>query len=88
MEKNIGIQEYQNDPSLTAEEIQKVAMWADNGAPRGNPADMPPPKPIGGASVWSAGEPDLITKTQELTMAGDAPDWWGEIEPVPVGIEE
>src|SRR5829696_3607678 len=43
-EKNIGIQKFQNDPSLSDEEIVKVAKWADSGAPRGNPADMPPPR--------------------------------------------
>ena len=44
MEKNIGIQSFKNDPSLSDEEIAKIAKWADSGAPRGNPADMPPPR--------------------------------------------
>ena len=43
IEKNVGIQHYKNDLSLSDEEIAKIAAWADNGAPRGNPADMPPP---------------------------------------------
>ena len=43
VEKNIGIQKFKNDPSLSDEEIAKIAKWADSGAPRGNPADMPPP---------------------------------------------
>ena len=47
IEKNIGIQEFQNDPSLSDAEIAKIAKWADSGAPRGNPADMPPPAPVG-----------------------------------------
>ncbi len=42
VEKNIGIQKFQNDPSLSAEEIAMIAKWADSGAPLGNPADMPP----------------------------------------------
>src|SRR5689334_2151651 len=42
VEKNIGIQKFKNDPSLSAEEIAMIAKWADNGAPRGNPDDMPP----------------------------------------------
>ena len=41
VEKNIGIQKYKGDISLSDEEIAKVAKWADGGAPRGNPADMP-----------------------------------------------
>ena len=42
MEKNIGIQKYKDDPSLSDEEVATIAKWADSGAPRGNPADMPP----------------------------------------------
>ena len=42
VEKNIGIQEFQSDPSLSDEEVARIAKWADSGAPRGNPADMPP----------------------------------------------
>ncbi len=34
MEKNIGIQKYKDDPSLSAAEVAKVAAWADSGAPR------------------------------------------------------
>ena len=41
VEKNIGIQKFKHDPSLSDEEIAKIAKWADSGAPRGNPADMP-----------------------------------------------
>ena len=37
VEKNIGIQEFQNDPSLSDEEVAKIAKWADSGAPRGQP---------------------------------------------------
>src|SRR6185503_18235715 len=59
MEKNIGIQKFKDDPSLSAEEIAKVAKWADTGAPRGNPADMPPPKNYDDAK-WHIGTPDLV----------------------------
>src|SRR5215472_3563152 len=42
VEKNIGIQQFHNDPSLSDAEITKIAAWVDAGAPRGNAADMPP----------------------------------------------
>src|ERR1041385_3065213 len=42
VEKNIGIQQFQNDPSPSDDEIAKIGKWVDAGAPRGNPADMPP----------------------------------------------
>src|SRR5687768_18481549 len=47
VEKNIGIQKFKNDPSLSDSEVALIAKWADGGAPRGEPADMPP------ARVWN-----------------------------------
>src|SRR5262245_46288756 len=86
VEKNIGIQQFKDDPSLSDEEIAKIAAWVDAKAPRGNPADMPPAKQWADASVWRIGTPDLIVKSKELLIKGDAPDWWGEIPPMPTGL--
>jgi hypothetical protein len=88
VEKNIGIQQFHNDPSLSDTEIATLAKWADTGAPRGNPADMPPPKVWADNKAWAIGTPDLIVKMQELTVKGDAPDWWGEVPSVPTGLTE
>ena len=88
VEKNIGIQKFQNDPSLSDEEIAKIAKWADSGAPRGNPTDMPPPRKWEDATKWSIRTPDLIVKTTDLVVKGNAPDWWGEIPRVPTGLSE
>ena len=60
----------------------------DAGAPRGNPADLPPPRVFAGDDEWDIGEPDLIVTTPAITMAAEAPDWWGALEPVPLGIDE
>ena len=87
MEKNIGIQKFKDDPSLSAEEIAKVAKWADTGAPRGNPADMPPAKNYDDAK-WHIGTPDLIVRTTDVTVKATAPDWWGEIPRVPIPLSE
>jgi hypothetical protein len=88
VEKNIGIQQFQNDPSLSEDELAIIAKWADSGAPKGNPADMPPAKVYADHNAWAIGTPDLIIKTQELVVKGDAPDWWGEIPSVPTGLTE
>jgi hypothetical protein len=88
VEKNIGIQQFHNDPSLSDEEIAKIAKWVDAGSPRGNPADMPPPRQWADNSAWAIGTPDLIIKTKELVVKGDAPDWWGEIPTIPTGLTE
>jgi hypothetical protein len=88
VEKNIGIQKFHNDPSLSDDEIAMIGKWADSGAPRGNPADMPPPKVYADRNAWAIGTPDLIVKMKEVTVKGDAPDWWGEIPSVPTGLTE
>ena len=33
VEKNIGIQKFKHDTSLTEEQIARIAQWADSGAP-------------------------------------------------------
>ena len=43
VDKSVGIQTFKDDRSLTEQEIATIVAWADGGAPRGNPADMPPP---------------------------------------------
>ena len=88
IEKNIGIQKYKNDPSLSDEEIAKIARWADNGAPQGNPADMPAARTFAASSGWQIGEPDLVVNTKELVVKANSPDWWGEIESVPIPLDE
>jgi hypothetical protein len=88
MEKNIGIQKYKDDPSLSDAEVAMVAKWADSGAPRGNPADMPPPKNWGDGSQWRIGTPDLIVRSKDILVKANSPDWWGEIEPVEIPLDE
>jgi mono/diheme cytochrome c family protein len=88
VEKNIGIQHYKDDPSLSEEEIAKIAKWADGGAPQGNPADMPPLRTFQDDTLWRIGKPDLIVRMKDIVVKGDAPDWWGEVPSVPIGIDE
>ncbi|MFN7983210.1 MAG: hypothetical protein U0Q11_15270 [Vicinamibacterales bacterium] len=68
-------------------EVAKIAKWADTGAVRGNPADMPPPK-AAVDTVWRIGTPDMIVKTKDIVVKANSPDWWGEIEAVPIPLEE
>ena len=88
VEKNIGIQKFKNDPSLSADEIAMIAKWADSGAPRGNPDDMPPLRTWTDSTKWSIGEPDLVVRTTDIVVKGTQPDWWGEIPRVPTGLTE
>ncbi len=87
IEKDIGIQQYKNDPSLTEDEIEKIAVWADNGAPLGNPADLPPPLQFAGEDEWTIGEPDLIIESPEIVVPASAPDKWTSLGTVPIGLD-
>ena len=88
IEKNVGIQHYKNDPSLSDLELAKIAKWADTGAPEGNPADLPPPRLLSDGTKWTLGEPDLVISTPEITVKAGSPDWWGGLDPAPTGLKE
>jgi hypothetical protein len=88
VERDIGIQHFKNDPSLSEAELALIATWADSGAPRGNPADMPAPRAWNDRTKWAIGEPDLVLSTQDVVVKAGVPDWWGEIEPVATGLTE
>tara|TARA_B100001123_G_scaffold436774_1_gene567712 strand:+ start:27618 stop:29132 length:1515 start_codon:yes stop_codon:yes gene_type:complete len=88
LEKDLGIQHYKNDPSLSDEEIEQIAWWADNGAPLGNPNDLPPPLDFGNEDEWSIGEPDLILESPIVTLPEAAPDKWTSLGTIPTGLDE
>lgn len=89
IEKNIGIQRYKGDPSLSEVELAKISTWVDSGAPRGNPADMPTAKAAAtGVDGWLLGKPDLIVKGPEIYVPAVAPDSWGDVGSAPTGLTE
>ena len=87
MEKDVGIQSYKNDPSLSEAELAAISTWARTGTPK-DPADAPEPLVFDDSLKWTAGEPDLIVETNSVTKLAGTPDWWGEIDRVPVGLDE
>jgi hypothetical protein len=88
VEKDIGIQKFKDDPSLSDEEIALIAKWVNSGAPRGNPIDMPPPLHFDESDKWTIGEPDLVLKSKEVTVLATGPDWWGDVGLIPTGLTE
>ena len=88
IERNIGVQKFKDDLSLSDEEIAKIASWADNGGPRGNPADMPPALKFADAGAWTIGTPDLIVSSPVITVKPVAPDLQGDIGVVPTNLTE
>ena len=81
VERDLGIQKFKNDPSLSEAEIAAIARWVDSGAPRGDAADMPAARVWNDRTKWAIGEPDLVVRTEEVTVKAGVPDWWGEIQP-------
>jgi hypothetical protein len=88
IEKNIGIQRFKFDRSLSEEEIVTIAKWADSGALQGNPADMPPPLRFVDANTWTIGQPDLIVRSEDIIVPAVAGDRWGPVGTVPSGLTE
>jgi hypothetical protein len=78
LDRNVGIQHFKNDRSLTDRQIETIVSWIDNGAPLGNPADMPPPKQFDDPDKWQIGTPDLIVSLPvEHVVPANGPDWFG-----------
>ena len=87
LDKTIGIQKYKNDPSLSDADLATIVKWVDEGAPEGNPADMPPGLKGDDLSTWRIGEPDLIVNYPEFTMPAHGADLYGTIQ-TPFGLKE
>src|SRR5688572_15107331 len=89
VERNLGVQRFKEDPSLSDEEIALFAAWADNGAPQGNPADMPPPLKFAGDAEWALGTPDLIVSSPSVFVPAVRSDWTGTVGvSAPVALDE
>lgn len=88
IEKNVGIQEFKNDPSLSDEEIATIARWVDGGAPQGNTSDLPPPHQFPDGKEWTIGTPDWIVTSPDMTVKAVASDWHGYLESTPTRMAE
>jgi peroxiredoxin len=55
---NPAFGKWANDCRLSDEDISLINQWVNNGAPEGNPADLPPAKRF--VTGWQIGQPDLI----------------------------
>ena len=55
--------EFSNNASLTADEKKLINKWVENGAPQGDPADLPEPQTF--ADGWRIGEPDFVVAMDE-----------------------
>ena len=89
IDRNVGIQKFKGDPSLTDAEIATITRWVDQGAPAGNPADMPPPRQFAEIDKWHIGKPDMVVslpKPYELRASG--PDEFYDVDVDPGFTED
>ena len=77
IERNVGVRSFKEDASLSDEEIATIGSWVDAGAPRGNPADAPPPVQLASLDEWRIGTPEWIVELPEEQTIGavDADHW-------------
>jgi hypothetical protein len=89
VDKEVGVQKFINDRSLTDTQIDTIVRWVDAGAPRGDMKDMP------AAKQWPSGDrffledilgpPDLVVKAKAFTMPAQSVDIHVETEtPIPL----
>jgi len=81
IDRSVGVQKFKNDMSLTDDQVNTIARWVEEGAPEGDPKDLPPPKPLVTDNEWKAvrdgyGPPDLVIRSPEYTMAAQHQDVW------------
>ena len=88
IEKNVGVQEFKEDPSLSDKEIALIARWVDADSPRGNPADLPAPKTFPTGIEWTIGEPDLVVSSPVAKIPATGADWHGFWAPTKVPLTE
>ena len=78
LDKDVGIQQFINDRSLSDQQLETIVTWIDAGAPRGDAKDMPPPKqwPSGDRCFLEdlLGPPDLVVRSKPWTMPAQGPD--------------
>lgn len=81
IDRNIGIQKFADDPSLSDAQIETIVKWVDAGAPRGNPADLPPPVQWAPEDRWSIGTPDVIVTLRQgdISVPAQAADRWVDV---------
>lgn len=92
LDKSVGVQHYSNDISLSKDQISTIAKWVDEGAPQGDPKDMPPPKAFPYDAGWQLArilgrQPDLVLEGPDYTVKpGDQDQWFRPV--IQVGLTE
>jgi hypothetical protein len=89
VDRTVGIHKFKDDPSLSDTDVAKVANWVANGAPEGDPKDLPQPLTFSDDNTWHIGKPDVIIKPDKVLAVGAAsPDQWVDMDEIETGLTE
>ena len=79
IDKNVGVQHFKNDASLSDQEIATIVSWVDAGAPKGDAKDMPAPKKFEDSDQWHI-RPDLVVQLpKDQIVPAQASDRWVDV---------
>ncbi len=75
---------FADESRLSEEQISTIKKWVHEGAPEGDPADLPAQPKL--AETWQLGQPDLVLKAAKpyLLPASGSDMYWNFIFPVPI----
>ncbi len=76
---------FTNDISLNEKEIATLVKWAEQGAPQGNPAEMPKMPEF--KEGWQLGQPDYVLELPEVDVPAEGKDYFPNLT-VTVDIPE
>lgn len=78
--------DFANKRGLSQQQIDTIVAWIEQGAPEGNPKDLPPVPDF--TTGWRIGKPDIIlSMPKEHTIEPDGPDDYQYIE-IPTNFKE
>ncbi len=77
-----GFGNFLGERRLTDTQIRLIAEWVSQGAPEGNPSEIPPPPKF--TNGWQLGPPDMILEAQSAhAVPASGPDvYWNFIFPI------
>ncbi len=89
IDRNVGVNRFKDDPSLSDVEIATISSWVDHGSPEGNPADLPAPRVFSNFDKWHIGKPDVIVSMpRPYTLKANGQDEYYDVDVDPHFAED
>jgi mono/diheme cytochrome c family protein len=93
VDRTIGIQDFQHNPSLTDEQIETVVRWVDAGAPAGDLNSLSTPEIASYQDRWRLEDhygrpPDLVIRSPRYVVPAEGQDNWPTLYSAVEGLNE